>query len=108
RVIYHPGTRTPATSPLSLHDALPISPERQCERGISQGGIVARTIVVTVAASGIGEATAALLERQGDTVIRVDLEQGDVTGDLGEDRKSTRLNSSHVSISYAVFCLKKK
>src|SRR5699024_12044043 len=27
---------------------------------------------------------------------------------LGQDRKSTRLNSSHVSISYAVFCLKKK
>src|SRR5689334_24038895 len=26
----------------------------------------------------------------------------------GEDRKSTRLNSSHSSISYAVFCLKKK
>src|SRR5438067_7498068 len=25
-----------------------------------------------------------------------------------QDRKSTRLNSSHVSISYAVFCLKKK
>src|SRR5690625_6235341 len=33
-------------------------------------------------------------------------------GDFGEhfwrDRKSTRLNSSHVAISYAVFCLKKK
>src|SRR2546430_2975271 len=29
-------------------------------------------------------------------------------GDLGEDRKSTRLNSSHSQISYAVFCLKKK
>src|SRR5699024_11771096 len=28
--------------------------------------------------------------------------------DLRQDRKSTRLNSSHVSISYAVFCLKKK
>src|SRR5699024_11733967 len=27
---------------------------------------------------------------------------------IGGDRKSTRLNSSHVSISYAVFCLKKK
>src|SRR3712207_7101392 len=27
---------------------------------------------------------------------------------LGEDRKSTRLNSSHANISYAVFCLKKK
>src|SRR5690554_7556865 len=29
-------------------------------------------------------------------------------GDLTLDRKSTRLNSSHVRISYAVFCLKKK
>src|SRR5690348_17455999 len=28
--------------------------------------------------------------------------------DLEQDRKSTRLNSSHPSISYAVFCLKKK
>src|SRR5690625_6584762 len=28
--------------------------------------------------------------------------------DTWEDRKSTRLNSSHVAISYAVFCLKKK
>src|SRR5258705_7105202 len=27
---------------------------------------------------------------------------------LGKDRKSTRLNSSHLGISYAVFCLKKK
>src|SRR5258707_11085306 len=29
-------------------------------------------------------------------------------GIAGEDRKSTRLNSSHANISYAVFCLKKK
>src|SRR5207249_5541850 len=29
-------------------------------------------------------------------------------GSQGADRKSTRLNSSHVSTSYAVFCLKKK
>src|SRR5437870_9229744 len=29
-------------------------------------------------------------------------------GEVREDRKSTRLNSSHVAISYAVFCLKKK
>src|SRR3712207_6918480 len=28
-------------------------------------------------------------------------------GDVGRDRKSTRLNSSHANISYAVFCLKK-
>src|SRR5690554_7033314 len=43
------------------------------------------------------------------------LQQGRVRGNLypwpgsfPEDRKSTRLNSSHVRISYAVFCLKKK
>src|SRR3712207_7491834 len=29
-------------------------------------------------------------------------------GDVLQDRKSTRLNSSHANISYAVFCLKKK
>src|SRR5690625_5987781 len=33
---------------------------------------------------------------------------GAATGGIPEDRKSTRLNSSHVAISYAVFCLKKK
>src|SRR5690606_41269701 len=33
---------------------------------------------------------------------------GDTTADERKDRKSTRLNSSHVKISYAVFCLKKK
>src|SRR3712207_7138649 len=33
--------------------------------------------------------------------------QGDVP-EMGQDRKSTRLNSSHANISYAVFCLKKK
>src|SRR5438067_3942608 len=40
------------------------------------------------------------------------LGRGDARGGLStepmKDRKSTRLNSSHVSISYAVFCLKKK
>src|SRR5690625_7078843 len=46
--------------------------------------------------------------RQGPQVQVVDLlhplDRVQVTG----DRKSTRLNSSHVAISYAVFCLKKK
>src|SRR5262245_62592614 len=40
-----------------------------------------------------------------------DLEAGQRLGDgrnIGLDRKSTRLNSSHLGISYAVFCLKKK
>src|SRR3712207_7652025 len=43
---------------------------------------------------------------------RLDLMDRDVglvqCGDELEDRKSTRLNSSHANISYAVFCLKKK
>src|SRR2546421_9745930 len=33
---------------------------------------------------------------------------GEVVHEVAEDRKSTRLNSSHDQISYAVFCLKKK
>src|SRR5438477_1672238 len=41
----------------------------------------------------------------GDHVIVINAAQIKLTG---EDRKSTRLNSSHMSISYAVFCLKKK
>src|SRR5947209_12469376 len=32
----------------------------------------------------------------------------DIPGPAEQDRKSTRLNSSHANISYAVFCLKKK
>src|SRR5690606_41959056 len=38
----------------------------------------------------------------------IDTMDADVTQSDAEDRKSTRLNSSHVKISYAVFCLKKK
>src|SRR5690606_40857610 len=37
-----------------------------------------------------------------------DLIAGGCVGVEPEDRKSTRLNSSHVKISYAVFCLRKK
>src|SRR5690606_39503184 len=51
-----------------------------------------------VRALGVAEMTA-LLEQHGNlTTFR----------NFQEDRKSTRLNSSHVKISYAVFCLKKK
>src|SRR5437773_2881243 len=38
---------------------------------------------------------------------RTGLQSNSGTG-IGSDRKSTRLNSSHITISYAVFCLKKK
>src|SRR3989442_8504801 len=58
-------------------------------------------------------ALVALLERAGIPLIEDDV-YGDLAGDgqrppaCKADRKSTRLNSSHVRISYAVFCLKKK
>src|SRR5690625_6729545 len=50
-----------------------------------------------------------------DTPLKIDVERarhwldnGAQPTDTALDRKSTRLNSSHVAISYAVFCLKKK
>src|SRR3989442_1923858 len=47
--------------------------------------------------------------REPDEIFTGILDQGEeVTLVSGLDRKSTRLNSSHVRISYAVFCLKKK
>src|SRR5207249_7208087 len=55
-----------------------------------------------------GKATTSLLD-----LVRVDaygseMPQASTRTRSSRDRKSTRLNSSHVSISYAVFCLKKK
>src|SRR5262245_64361964 len=66
---------------LSLHDALPIS------EALSRG---ARLRLVGAA----GRALAGDRQRW--------------PAPLRQDRKSTRLNSSHLGISYAVFCLKKK
>src|SRR2546427_8730848 len=40
--------------------------------------------------------------------VRFRVKDGIAVGDKKQDRKSTRLNSSHSQISYAVFCLKKK
>src|SRR5690625_5142183 len=50
------------------------------------------------------------LECRGDVLEHAHPRQGDAPCSRTEedDRKSTRLNSSHVAISYAVFCLKKK
>src|SRR5438132_1971245 len=92
------------TYPLSLHDALPIS--SGLWRAFAApywtpelGGHMYRPLVIT------GFALDALVDG---TVwfhavnLRVEGEPGN------QDRKSTRLNSSHTVISYAVFCLKKK
>src|SRR5690554_4315467 len=49
-----------------------------------------------------------LYEGRGDYQMILDAVEPAGDGALRQDRKSTRLNSSHVRISYAVFCLKKK
>src|SRR5438477_6184287 len=71
-------TATTEIYTLSLHDALPIS----WTKGLSQN------------------------QRIHDRPV--DLSDGEKNEAQKRDRKSTRLNSSHMSISYAVFCLKKK
>src|SRR5436305_3791850 len=54
-----------------------------------------------------GAAVVGGLAVEGDLLRLVDLAHR-VDAQVAQDRKSTRLNSSHVRISYAVFCLKKK
>src|SRR3712207_7660145 len=72
---------------------------------------------VVVRVAGLGEdrqldalGGAAVLLADDDVLRHVDEATGQVAGVRGaeRDRKSTRLNSSHANISYAVFCLKKK
>src|SRR5690349_23937529 len=83
---------------LSLHDALPILID-QMERLIAEK--TARTPAQRKIASSL------LYTKSG----RFDALIAQINKDPAKqikDRKSTRLNSSHVEISYAVFCLKKK
>src|SRR5690606_42015879 len=97
-----------AISPLSLHDALPILP--LVTPGISltmtQTG-EELDLAVAAAAQGDRTALARVLELVRPLVVRY-CRARIGAAERGQDRKSTRLNSSHVKISYAVFCLKKK
>src|SRR5690606_39590588 len=101
---FHPSTRT--TSPLSLHAALPLSdrasppaPPRVQAPAVPRPGPARVDAELSdagcrkLAESGQIERAVACFEVLG---------RGD-----GVDRKSTRLNSSHVKISYAGVCLEK-
>src|SRR5205814_9183181 len=79
--LLHPAP--PAFYTLSLHDALPISPPATTARAASSPSRCRRR------------------ESRGRCRIAMGMTPA-------SDRKSTRLNSSHLGISYAVFCLKKK
>src|SRR5690606_41165561 len=56
----------------------------------------------------VAKPLSALVDRFADLEVDVLARFGGLPALPGPDRKSTRLNSSHVKISYAVFCLKKK
>src|SRR3712207_8434019 len=62
-----------------------------------------RSLVEVGTTVDVGTVLARLDTGEGTDASGVEPESG-----TGEDRKSTRLNSSHANISYAVFCLKKK
>src|SRR5690349_23158002 len=94
-LFYFTATATTEIYTLSLHDALPISQVvdhvvRVFLQRVIRGTVerAARAVVIHAEAA----AHINILDREPHLV----------------DRKSTRLNSSHVEISYAVFCLKKK
>src|SRR5258707_7514515 len=91
-------TATTEIYTLSLHDALPIS---GC-RVVRTAGYQAE---MELAFAALHQLCASLL----DGLTRLPAPQRDALRiAFGIDRKSTRLNSSHANISYAVFCLKKK
>src|SRR5690349_23103720 len=83
---------------LSLHDALPIS-----GRLVQQIRMRPRRHVDFSAAN-----QRAIMDGLRGAASAKDGTSADVFKGFPLDRKSTRLNSSHVEISYAVFCLKKK
>src|SRR3712207_7474025 len=85
-IFFFNDTATTEIYTLSLHDALPI--------------FYALATIAFQALTGT-------LPRAGKTVVAV-LSQARREPPPDLDRKSTRLNSSHANISYAVFCLKKK
>src|SRR3712207_7054987 len=95
-------TATTEIYTLSLHDALPIYVRRGPAVGRRGEGGEPVVVVVGVAERDERLVLAAVVPRQ-------PLPRHPGLHALGEeDRKSTRLNSSHANISYAVFCLKKK
>src|SRR5437899_12344709 len=88
-VFFFNYTATTEIYTLSLHDALPISWERMA---LTKARFVAGNRVL-----------GAIIER-----LISEFVYERPFGKEQVDRKSTRLNSSHLGISYAVFCLKKK
>src|SRR3712207_8926983 len=89
-------TATTEIYTLSLHDALPI---------LSEANASGSAVASTSPARKSGRSVSAYPNMNASTTASATVAQ---FGQPAADRKSTRLNSSHANISYAVFCLKKK
>src|SRR5699024_11504421 len=94
-------TLASANYTLSLHDALPIY-RIEAEQSLLTLESDKASMEIPAPKAGVIKSLAIKLGdrlKEGDDLLELEVDA---------DRKSTRLNSSHVSISYAVFCLKKK
>src|SRR5205807_10599451 len=100
-IVFVRATPTTDLYTLSLHDALPIFAGHRIALHVVQrpafqiGGDERHTVGVEIARR--------LVQTHHAPAPGIEIDVPDA-----EDRKSTRLNSSHLVISYAVFCLKKK
>src|SRR2546422_6967036 len=97
-IFFFNDTATTEIYTLSLHDALPICQRQRVERR----GLESRSGRRAEAAGGGPPLRLVVQARRGTCVKEA------APLPAPADRKSTRLNSSHGYISYAVFCLKKK
>src|SRR5206468_12273495 len=100
-------TTSLAADTLSLHDALPISALGDQISKLPDDFRIENCVAIFGIKNGKWH-TPASLPRDHPVRTRFDRAGDAVFTPRGKDRKSTRLNSSHDQISYAVFCLKKK
>src|SRR5204863_7732841 len=104
---YATDTATAASYTLSLHDALPISgaATRLVITGTgTQTAGTPQSLTIT-AKDGAGSTVTSYTGDKTLTFSGATASTSPVTAPTVSDRKSTRLNSSHVETSYAVFCL---
>src|SRR5699024_11871719 len=104
-VLFSVPSAISALSTLSLHDALPIFPTAGTAPVLDRGRPLRDG---RRESSALGAGPPRRIPAAHGAVELLSAVPGGSDRSGQPDRKSTRLNSSHVSISYAVFCLKKK